>query len=113
MRNSLILLFIIYSFSLVAQVSVSQLDASSKDLQKAWVDSTYSSLSLKEKIGQLYIVQVFSNQDDTTMKSILNQIKKNHIGGLIYSQGGPVRQVLLNNKLQAASKVPLLIGMDA
>ena len=113
MRNSLILLFIIYSFSLVAQVSVSQLDASSKDLQKAWVDSTYSSLSLKEKIGQLYMVQVFSNQDDTTMKSILNQIKKNHIGGLIYSQGGPVRQVLLNNKLQAASKVPLLIGMDA
>ena len=76
MRNSLILLFIIYSFPLVAQVSVSQLDASSKDLQKAWVDSTYSSLSLKEKIGQLYMVQVFSNQDDTTMKSILNQIKK-------------------------------------
>ena len=113
MRNSLILLFIIYSFPLVAQVSVSQLDASSEDLQKAWVDSTYSSLSLKEKIGQLYMVQVFSNQDDTTMKSILNQIKKNHIGGLIYSQGGPVRQVLLNNKLQAASKVPLLIGMDA
>ena len=59
------------------------------------------------------MVQVFSNQDDTTMKSILNQIKKNHIGGLIYSQGGPVRQVLFNNKLQAASKVPLLIGMDA
>ena len=98
---------------MVSQVSGSPLDTSSKARQKAWVDSTYSSLSLKEKIGQLYMVQVFSNQDEITLKSILNQIKKHHIGGLIYSEGGPLRQVLLNNKLQAASKVPLLIGMDA
>ena len=98
---------------MVSQVSGSPLDTSPKARQKAWVDSTYSSLSLKEKIGQLYMVQVFSNQDEITLKSILNQIKKHHIGGLIYSEGGPLRQVLLNNKLQAASKVPLLIGMDA
>ena len=113
MRKSLFLFFVIYSSSLLAQVSDSPLDASSKSLQKVWVDSTYNSLSLKQKIGQLYMVQVFSNQDETSMKAILNQIKKYHIGGLIYSRGGPVRQVLLNNKLQAVSKVPLLIGMDA
>ena len=113
MRYFLIVFFIIYSPSVVSQVSGSPLDTSSKARQKAWVDSTYSSLSLKEKIGQLYMVQVFSNQDEITLKSILNQIKKHHIGGLIYSEGGPLRQVLLNNKLQAASKVPLLIGMDA
>ena len=113
MRKSLFLFFVIYSSSLLAQVSDSPLDASSKSLQKVWVDSTYNSLSLKQKIGQLYMVQVFSNQDETSMKAILNQIKKHHIGGLIYSRGGPVRQVLLNNKLQAVSKVPLLIGMDA
>jgi len=113
MRYFLIVFFLIYSSCVLSQVSDSPLDASSKARQKAWVDSTYSSLSLKEKIGQLYMVQVFSNQDETTLKSILNQIKKYHIGGLIYSEGGPLRQVLLNNKLQAASKVPLLIGMDA
>ncbi len=113
MRKSLFLFFLIYSSSLLAQVSDSPLDASSKSLQKVWVDSTYNSLTLKQKIGQLYMVQVFSNQDETSMKAILNQIKKYHIGGLIYSRGGPVRQVLLNNKLQAVSKVPLLIGMDA
>ena len=113
MRYFLIVFFLIYSSSVLSQVSDYPLDASSKARQKAWVDSTYSSLSLKEKIGQLYMVQVFSNQDETTLKSILNQIKKYHIGGLIYSEGGPLRQVLLNNKLQAASKVPLLIGMDA
>ena len=59
------------------------------------------------------MIQVFSNQDKATKKSILNQIKNNYIGGLIFSQGGPVRQAQLNNELQAASKIPLLVGMDA
>ena len=31
----------------------------------------------------------------------------------IYSKGGPVRQAHLNNELQSASKIPLLVGMDA
>lgn len=79
MRKSLFLFFVIFSSSLVAQVSGSPLDASPKSLQKAWVDSTYNSLSLKQKIGQLYMVQVFSNQDETSMKAILDQIKKYHI----------------------------------
>ena len=32
---------------------------------------------------------------------------------IIYSKGGPVRQAHLNNELQSASKIPLLVGMDA
>ena len=59
------------------------------------------------------MVQVFSNQDQATKKTILNQITTHHIGGVIYSNGGPVRQAQLNNELQAASKIPLLVGMDA
>ena len=81
--------------------------------QKQWVDSVYQSMNLKEKIGQLYMVQVMSNQDDKTKASIVKLIKEHHIGGLIYSKGGPVRQAKLNNELQAISKVPMLVGMDA
>ena len=40
-------------------------------------------------------------------------IKKQHIGGIIYSNGGPVRQAKLDNELQANSKIPLIVGMDA
>ena len=98
---------------MIAQVSSSPLDAIDKIQQKSWVDSTYNALSIKEKIGQLYMIQVFSNQDKASKKSILDQIKKHHIGGVIYSNGGPVRQAYLNNELQAASKIPLLVGMDA
>ncbi|OUR91841.1 beta-N-acetylglucosaminidase [Flavobacteriales bacterium 34_180_T64] len=81
--------------------------------QQKWVDSIYNSMTLEEKVGQLYMVQVFSNQDKKTEASIVNLILKHKIGGLIYSKGGPKRQAKLNNELQAVSKVPLLVGMDA
>jgi len=113
MRHFFAVFCFIFSLSLLAQESSSPLDAPDLELQKIWVDSTYTALSLKEKIGQLYMIQVFSNQDQATKKSILNQIKTNYIGGLIYSNGGPIRQAQLNNELQAASKIPLLVGMDA
>ncbi|MDC1265534.1 serine hydrolase [Flavobacteriaceae bacterium] len=113
MRHFFTLFCFIFSLTLFAQEAASPLDTSDVELQKIWVDSTYNALSLKEKIGQLYMVQVFSNQDAATKKIILNQITANYIGGVIYSNGGPVRQVQLNNELQAASKIPLLVGMDA
>ena len=81
--------------------------------QEKWVDSVYQSMSLNEKVGQLYMVQVYSSQDNKTKQSIIKQIKDYHLGGIIYSKGGPVRQAKLNNELQAISKIPLLIGMDA
>lgn len=113
MRHFFAVFCFIFSLSLLAQESSSPLVAPDLELQKIWVDSTYTALSLKEKIGQLYMIQVFSNQDQATKKSILNQIKTNYIGGVIYSNGGPIRQAQLNNELQAASKIPLLVGMDA
>jgi beta-glucosidase-like glycosyl hydrolase len=113
MRHFFTLLCFIFSGVLLAQDSDSPLDATDVNLQKIWVDSTYNALNLKEKIGQLYMVQVFSSQDQKTKASVLNQIKTHHIGGVIFSKGGPVRQAHLNNELQGASKIPLLVGMDA
>ncbi|WP_178988831.1 glycoside hydrolase family 3 N-terminal domain-containing protein [Winogradskyella schleiferi] len=81
--------------------------------QQKWVNNLYNSMSLEEKIGQLFMVQVFSNQGRAHENDIAKLITEQHIGGLIYSKGGPIRQAKLNNELQAASKIPLLIGMDA
>ncbi len=82
-------------------------------LQKKWVDSVYNTMTLKEKVGQLYMVQVMSNQTNAEKKAIVDLVRQHHIGGIIYSNGGPVRQAKLNNELQLLSKVPMLIGMDA
>ena len=78
-----------------------------------WVDSVFNTLSLDEKIAQLIMVRAYSNKGIEHKKEIENLIKKYRIGGLIFFQGGPVRQANLTNYYQSVSKVPLLIAMDA
>ena len=114
MRIKLFLIVIVGVFNLtIGQNTKSLLLTEDVESQQKWVDSIYSSMTIEEKIGQLYMVQVFSSQDEKTKNNIIKLIKDQHIGGLIYSKGGPVRQAKLNNELQAISKTPLLVGMDA
>ena len=81
--------------------------------QEVWVDSVYNQLSFDEKVGQLFMVAAYSNKDEAHNKSIDKLVEENKIGGLIFFQGGPVRQAKLTNRYQAKSKVPLFIGIDA
>ncbi|NRD22430.1 serine hydrolase [Winogradskyella litoriviva] len=110
---ALILICFSFQFNFAQDYSKNPLQTKDSIQQQKWVDSLYNSMSINEKIGQLFMVQVFSNKGKTHENGIASLIKNQHIGGLIYSNGGPVRQAKLNNELQAASKIPLLIGMDA
>ncbi|WP_452222012.1 glycoside hydrolase family 3 N-terminal domain-containing protein [Lacinutrix salivirga] len=105
--------FLLFTVTSVAQNTSNPLLSSDVEQQQQWVDSLYSNLTIKEKIGQLFMVQVFSSQTQKEKNAVVKLIKEQHIGGIIYSKGGPVRQAKLNNELQAASKTPLLVGMDA
>ena len=78
-----------------------------------WADSVYASLDFDERIAQLFMVAAYSNRDQEHLKSLKQLVNKHGIGGLIFFQGGPVRQALMTNELQSLSKVPLLLGMDA
>ncbi|MGI8892382.1 MAG: glycoside hydrolase family 3 N-terminal domain-containing protein [Bacteroidia bacterium] len=82
-------------------------------LHTGWVDSVMNSMSYEEKIGQLFMVAAYSNRNKAHADSILQLVNKNHIGGLIFFQGGPVRQANLTNLYQSKAKVPLMIAMDA
>ncbi len=79
---------------------------------KAWADSTMNTLSRRDKIAQLFMVSAYSGGDSYNKPLIDSLINIYHIGGLIFFQGGPVRQANLTNQYQAASKIPLLIGFD-
>jgi len=81
--------------------------------QSQWVNQMYTSMSLEERIGQLFMVSVASNQDKKATSAIQELVQEHHLGGIIFSKGGPVRQARLTNQFQAAAKIPLLIGMDA
>ncbi|HOY71812.1 MAG TPA: glycoside hydrolase family 3 N-terminal domain-containing protein, partial [Tenuifilaceae bacterium] len=84
-----------------------------KKIQETWADSVLSSLTLRERIGQLFMVAAYSNRDDMHVREIADLVRKDGVGGLIFFQGGPVRQANLTNYYQSLAEVPLLVGMDA
>jgi len=78
-----------------------------------WAQSALDSMSLDEKIGQLFMVAAYSNKDEAHCEQIEKLVREEHIGGLIFMQGGPARQIALVNRYQRAARFPLLISQDS
>lgn len=112
MKKLSFFIVLFYAFSIQSQ-TLNPLQTKDAVAQKKWVDEILNSMTIDEKIGQLFMVQAYSNQDKKHEESITEMIKKYHVGNLIFMQGTPEKQAILTNKYQALSKkVPLLIGFD-
>ena len=81
--------------------------------QSRWVDSVYNQMTIDEKIGQLFMVAAYSNKNEAHAQSIDSLVINQKIGGVIFFQGGPVRQANLTNRFQSKAKIPLFVGIDA
>ncbi|MEA2042449.1 MAG: glycoside hydrolase family 3 N-terminal domain-containing protein [Bacteroidota bacterium] len=77
-----------------------------------WVDSVFSQMTNDEKIGQLLMIPAYSNKDAAHSRYVQTMIETYHVGGIIFFQGGPVRQAQLTNNFQSRSKIPLMIAGD-
>ncbi|MDV7698505.1 glycoside hydrolase family 3 protein [Chryseobacterium soli] len=106
-------IFLFISSAITAQYQPKNL--SKEDIKKAhqWADKTYKSLSQDEKLGQLFIVALYTNKDENHISQIRNIVVNDKIGGLILMQDDAAREINLVNEFQQKSKVPLIIGMDA
>ncbi|MCX6180992.1 MAG: serine hydrolase [Bacteroidetes bacterium] len=82
------------------------------DTNSVWVDSVFKTLSLDQKIAQLIMYPVYTKKDTNHRNDIANLIRKYGIGGIIYMQGGPVRQANFDNYFQSITKVPILTSID-
>lgn len=82
-------------------------------MNSPWVDSVMKTLSPDERIAQLMVAAAYSNRGPEHRQEMLKLIQEHKVGGLIFFQGGPGREASLTNEYQAASKVPLIIAMDA
>jgi beta-glucosidase-like glycosyl hydrolase/CubicO group peptidase (beta-lactamase class C family) len=78
-----------------------------------WVDSIYNKMSSREKIGQLYMISAYSNKDSVHENEVKALIEEYKVGGILFFQGGPMRQAKLTNTYQSKSDVPLFIAIDA
>ena len=113
MKRLNLFLIILVSQSFLCQYQPKNL--ANSDLRKAnkWVDETYNALSQTERLGQLFIVALYTNKDEAHISQIRNIVLNDKIGGLILMQDDAAREINLVNEFQSKSKVPLMIGMDA
>lgn len=109
--NFYLTFFLLVIYTSVAQVN--PLVTSDTLVQQGWVNAKYDAMTLEERVGQLFMVSVASNQNRTATDKIERLIREHQIGGVIFSRGGPDRQAKLTNDYQKVSKIPLMIGMDA
>lgn len=87
-----------------------------KDLDKKavkYADSLYAKLSMDERIGQLYIVALYTNKDQNHISGVRKLVEQERIGGIILMQDDADQEIALVNEFQKKSRVPMLFGMDA
>ncbi len=112
MKKSILLLLLTLIGSNIVAQRLDPLRTIDLEAQNIWVDSIINTMSIDEKIGQLYMVQAYSNLDQKHEDFITEMITKYHVGNLIFMQGTPKKQAELTNEYQNTAKVPLLIGFD-
>lgn len=87
------------------------------EADSAWVEHTLAGMSLQQKIGQLLMLQTWTDErmggkPVYNRDSVEHWIKTYHIGGLLFMQGGPARTAFHTNLYQRLSKVPMLMASD-
>lgn len=81
--------------------------------EREWIEKTYQSMSLEQKIGQLFIprsIPGYLLDDSELVKRLITEYG---IGGVIFMSGDASKQVILTNEYQKLSPIPLLICQDA
>ena len=84
------------------------------DDQVAWVEETLAGMSLDEQVGQLFTNLFFFGEDSFSGNPYTAEeiIEKFHIGIARYHGGDSAKVQDLLNRLQKASKIPMLIAAN-
>ena len=77
-----------------------------------WAEQVMHSMSLEEKIAQLLMISVYPDGSDIPWNETLSIVRKYHPGGVCFFSGTPIRQIRMTNRLQALSKIPMLVAID-
>ena len=79
---------------------------------KEWVETRLEKMTLKEKIGQLFIHTAPLQENDANYKNLRNAVKEYKVGGLLFSGGALATQAKLTNMAQEMAEIPLLMTFD-
>ena len=80
-----------------------------------WVERTLASMTLEEKVGQLFVadlVAIYSHKQSPNYRYALEMVRRYHVGAFILAGGILSDIALMTNALQREAKIPLLINSD-
>ncbi len=83
--------------------------------EEKWVRDTLKSLTLDEKIGQMFMADgnaIFMNREVEAYQQIEHHIKDNKVGGILWFRSDVWATAVLTNRWQELSKLPLLVSSD-
>lgn len=80
---------------------------------QTWVDQKIDSMTIEEKVGQLFMIRAHSDLGKDHIDQVKKYIKDYKVGSLCFFQGTPKKQSELTNDYQALSDIPLMVAMDA
>ncbi|MEG1643052.1 MAG: glycoside hydrolase family 3 N-terminal domain-containing protein [Bacteroidales bacterium] len=113
-KTSILLLLILFPFFTAWETSLNRGIPDVSNLPEAvlWSDSVYKTMTLREKIGQLFVVAIDAKDTDGNRTNIQKFVDEYKVGGLLFSKGDAVSQLKLTNLAQSKSRIPLLITLD-
>jgi beta-N-acetylhexosaminidase len=83
--------------------------------QQRWIDSTLSTLSLRQRVGQMVMVWLlgdYTSTGDSTYAQAIRWVERDGIGGVSMSLVTPIEVAAKLNDLQRRARVPLLVSSD-
>lgn len=75
-------------------------------------DTLLKKMTLEEKIGQLFIIRSFSNENEEQTRDVIHTIKTFGVGGVCFFKGTLAGMTQKIDTYQTVSKWPLLMSMD-
>ncbi|MCF0218830.1 MAG: serine hydrolase [Muribaculaceae bacterium] len=81
--------------------------------EKEWVDSVMSTLSLRDKVAQLFITHHITPDDAKGRAGVRHQVADNKVGGLLFGKADIADYAGLIDYAQSLAEVPLMITADA
>jgi CubicO group peptidase (beta-lactamase class C family) len=90
---------------------LSFLNIQAQDRKHIWVDSVFNTLSLEEKIGQLFFIKIPDQANAEQWKEIREMAKSGEISGVIQQHSSMMVHVNSITQLQKEAKVPVFVAM--
>lgn len=79
---------------------------------KAQVEQALAKMSVKEKVAQLFIVEICRNQSKETVEYQNSLVRDYGLGHIIFMGGSVWEYAQRMDELQALSKVPIMVAID-